>query len=129
VPKDEDLQFLRATRPSQQPHQGEQVPGNRYTNDQSNSPPSITTGAPNLAELVARESAADEFANPTRPGQLYFLVGVGYSVAAETDAEQRSKAVETTLVPRVTENENLQLLVRSRRPRSTTSSSKRQKAR
>ena len=28
VPKDEDLQLLRATRPSQQPYQREQVPGN-----------------------------------------------------------------------------------------------------
>jgi hypothetical protein len=29
------------------------------------------------------------------PGQLYFFVDVGYPVATETDAEQRSKAVET----------------------------------
>ena len=62
VPKDEDLQLHRATRPTDQPHQREQIP-TRYTNDQSKKPSLDTT---NKSRTYRARNTADEFANPTR---------------------------------------------------------------
>jgi hypothetical protein len=66
VPEDKDLEFFRATRPPQQPHQREQIPHNEIQERPEQTPlPSTTARTTNLASPTLRR-AADEFANPTR---------------------------------------------------------------
>ena len=63
--EDDDLQLLRATWASQQPHQREQVPDNEIRKrPEQDGPPSTTARALNLASRTLARGA-DEFANPT----------------------------------------------------------------
>src|SRR6266496_5425248 len=56
--EDEDLQLLRATRPRQQPHQGEQVPHDEIDQrPEQCSPPSTTTKSGEPSEPDARTAA------------------------------------------------------------------------
>src|SRR6266540_4463808 len=66
VAENENLQLLRATWASQQPHQREQVPDSEIRErPEQSAPPSATARAPNLASPTKLHRAADEFANPT----------------------------------------------------------------
>jgi hypothetical protein len=69
VAEDEDLQLLRATRPSEQPNEREQAPHDEIDERPDHAAPSLDQDprAPNLASPT-RRGAADAFPSPTRNG-------------------------------------------------------------